>query len=225
MEIIDNIKSYFSSLMLTRILRKKGYDDRKMYSLSVCRGNKCPRSVIDTQLIAQNIENKMEEINLAERLQKKIKSPRILPHHMFKIAVSGCPNGCSRPQIKDLGIVGVMKVKVVSELCDGCGECAAVCKENAIEINQDVAHINDQKCLYCGDCMRSCSREVIQSPKRGFNLLVGGHLGRHPHLADEIYTLTGQDFIIDQLEKYGEIFIKYSPGKRLGKILEDNNLR
>jgi Fe-S-cluster-containing hydrogenase component 2 len=43
----------------------------------------------------------------------------------------------------------------------GFGDCAAVCPENAICIENGIAHIDPRKCIGCGICVRNCPRGLI----------------------------------------------------------------
>lgn len=45
--------------------------------------------------------------------------------------------------------------------CLGYGDCASVCPENAINIINGVAHINDIRCMGCGACTRVCPQGII----------------------------------------------------------------
>lgn len=45
--------------------------------------------------------------------------------------------------------------------CDGYGDCAAVCDNNAISIVNGVAVVNPDKCLGCGRCAAVCPNKLI----------------------------------------------------------------
>ena len=49
---------------------------------------------------------------------------------------------------------------VFSERCAGCGICADVCTENAIEIDEH-AVVNCDICTGCGKCVSECPNEAI----------------------------------------------------------------
>jgi dissimilatory sulfite reductase (desulfoviridin) alpha/beta subunit len=65
---------------------------RCVRGITACPGFSCPRGLIDTQ-------------GLARRLHARLGGRDGLPHK-FKIALSGCPNGCTKPKENDLGIMG-----------------------------------------------------------------------------------------------------------------------
>jgi len=45
--------------------------------------------------------------------------------------------------------------------CIGYGDCATVCPEQAINIINGVAHINENRCMGCGMCMNACPQRII----------------------------------------------------------------
>lgn len=72
-----------------------GTSGPRLRATTVCPGNNwCKQGLIDT-------------FSLAERIEKELglKCGLDLPHK-FKIAISGCPNGCTRPQAAEIGIHG-----------------------------------------------------------------------------------------------------------------------
>ena len=46
-------------------------------------------------------------------------------------------------------------------LCNGCGTCAAVCPEGAVEISDGVAVVDGKKCIRCYCCHELCEREAM----------------------------------------------------------------
>lgn len=45
--------------------------------------------------------------------------------------------------------------------CHGMGDCAAVCGENAVRIENGVAAINPKLCKACGKCVKACPNHLI----------------------------------------------------------------
>ncbi|CAO0824408.1 hypothetical protein DFAR_630047 [Desulfarculales bacterium] len=61
-----------------------------------------------------------------------------MPHyHKLRLAVSGCSNGCSRPQIADLALVGLVCPEFHLDHCLGWGVCARGCPDQAIAMIDD----------------------------------------------------------------------------------------
>jgi dissimilatory sulfite reductase (desulfoviridin) alpha/beta subunit len=62
-----------------------------------CKGTVCPRGLIDTFSLSQKIHERFYVEWHAVQLPGK-----------FKIGVGGCPNNCIKPDLNDLGVVGVV---------------------------------------------------------------------------------------------------------------------
>lgn len=99
-------------------------------------------------------------------------------NYKFKIAINGCPNKCSRPQVHDFGIAGIKYPKVDLEKCNGCGRCEDVCKVNAPVIRGDVSYTNETICYGCGKCIKACPHEAREAKFEGYELFIGGKTGR-----------------------------------------------
>jgi len=52
-------------------------------------------------------------------------------------------------------------LKVDRNLCLGCGLCAQVCSQGAINIVWDKAEIDTRKCTFCYECIDICPRGAI----------------------------------------------------------------
>ena len=109
----------------------------------------------------------------------------VLPHHIPKICLAGCPNGCSVPNTKDFGISGYSTPIMTGALCIGCNECVRSCLEKAITFNSSGSGIviDPSRCVSCGDCQRVCPSGTLTAGESGWTLSLGGRVGRHPHFA------------------------------------------
>ncbi|MCD6455894.1 MAG: 4Fe-4S binding protein [Methanophagales archaeon] len=56
-----------------------------------------------------------------------------------------------------------MWIPVVNpQLCIGCGECAQICPDNAIEIVEKKSFIDYNRCTCCGVCDRVCRYGALE---------------------------------------------------------------
>lgn len=188
------------------------------YVLEHCRPN-CPKAAKNWSVLVQRLEARLGRLQIAHELQKKF--GQIQYHHLPKISVAGCANGCSRPQIKDLGIVGYVKPVWNNELCNGCRKCVAACLEGALVWNGKEILTDSSSCLKCGDCLRACSNRALSPGEIGWHLLEGGRVGRHPRFADLAGTARedqeAEAWVISTIAKY---FQESLPEERLSFFLE-----
>ncbi|MGQ3685819.1 MAG: 4Fe-4S binding protein [Candidatus Loosdrechtia sp.] len=195
------------------VLRKYSkYFDKEgnpfLYQVKSCNGAgvNCPFLITDAGILTDKIKKRMEELNFTQRLMDKIKGP-ILPHHTMKLAVSGCPNSCSMPQIKDFGVQAIEPVYVDARSeCIGCMQCVEVCREGAVTVNGNQVSIDSEKCVHCGLCARACPSGSIKSAGKKYRVMIGGKVGRHPKFAldllsqaDESSTLKALDVCTDTI--------------------------
>jgi len=55
--------------------------------------------------------------------------------------------------------------------CAGCSACQYACKYNAIKVSQNLAVIDYEKCVGCGDCAEKCPRKLIVDTKIGVRMM------------------------------------------------------
>jgi len=73
-----------------------GTSGARLRTTTVCPGNNwCKQGLINTFALSERIENELG-----------LKCGLDLPHK-FKIAISGCPNTCTRPQAAEIGVHGI----------------------------------------------------------------------------------------------------------------------
>lgn len=51
--------------------------------------------------------------------------------------------------------------KACSFACLGCGDCKAVCPENAISVDGRLAKVDPDRCISCGACISTCPKGII----------------------------------------------------------------
>lgn len=196
-------------------------EEVKGYEVETCFGpTGCPNRAIQTEALAVELERILAKHDLKTFLRGMVKG-HLKMHHEFRLSVSDCPNACSRPQIVDLGLIGAAKPMVTDEECSNCGGCVEACKESAIELDEQGPTISFDKCLFCGACIRQCPTGTISEEKSGYRILVGGKLGRHPRLAEdmgEIFPVEALPRVVDTVVEFYKRHCKH--GERLGGTIE-----
>lgn len=169
---------------LAQVMPQENKPGVSMVVLESCRAqlSQCPNTLLDTGPWRQAIAEWLQASDINERLRQRVSEDRVLFHHKLKIALAGCPNGCSRPQIADLALVGSLSPAFDTDLCTGCGSCAEVCPDDAIQV-QGIATHDPARCLGCQNCSQACAEEAVALGPPFARLYLGGKLGRHPRLA------------------------------------------
>jgi dissimilatory sulfite reductase (desulfoviridin) alpha/beta subunit len=196
----------------------------KGYQLESCFGaGGCANRAIDGERLMERLEKALREAVLRRFLEKNVQSG-LKYHHEFRVAVADCPNACSQPQIRDLGIIGALEPDVGSNPCTLCGACAEACREEAVTLGQteDVPVIDMNRCVKCGRCIDVCPTGTLLAKRGGYRVLVGGKLGRHPRLAMELPGIYAEDEVIEILHRCLSFYKKKSThGKRFAELLQD----
>lgn len=209
----------------TRARFVSGMDSEiKGYQADTCFGQSgCPNRIVMSENLIKKIEDLFEKEDILGFLRKSV--PGTLKfHHEFRTSISECPNACSQPQIKDIGILGASLPKVTDTPCIACGACEEVCKENAIVVQAEEgkAVIDFQLCVKCGKCITGCPTGTIAEEKKGFRIQLGGKLGRHPRLASEISGLFTEDEVLEVVRKCIDFYkINSTDGKRFSEIYKN----
>jgi len=195
----------------------------KGYQLDTCFGpSGCPNAVASSQGLVERIEILLKESDFLGFLKSKgIRDLKF--HHEFRVTVADCPNACSQPQIKDIGIIGAQKPAMTGEACTACEACVETCREGAISLDADLPApvIDMRRCLACGQCIPVCPSGTLAPGAAGYRMQLGGKLGRHPQLARELPGIYNADTVLDIMTACIEIYKAGSErGERFGQILK-----
>jgi len=136
----------------------------RMRSTVACKGTVCPHGNVDTFALGWEID----------RLHN---DAAVLPHK-FKVAIAGCASSCSKPQVNDVGLVGVSEPELDPGPCVGCGICVEACHRDAVRLEDGLPMFDRERCVRCGDCTRACPAAALKAEKVGLDLYAGGRWGR-----------------------------------------------
>jgi len=190
-----------------------------LYKIESCRSREgCPRAVGKTNALENKIEALLEETDFSGKRQKQL-GKKLKQHHVFRVGLAGCANACSQPQIKDFALIAKAIPNIDHDQCTLCGHCSGICKEQALIITGGQLNLNKDRCLGCGDCWRECHTGALTPGEVTWRLLLGGKLGRHPQLAQEIKEVDSEE-ALQHLKKAIEIILSSpDPEERIAQML------
>ncbi|MBW1980110.1 MAG: 4Fe-4S binding protein [Deltaproteobacteria bacterium] len=195
--------------------------DVKGYSIETCFGSSgCSNAVTASAALVNELDKVLQQAELLSFLRLQL-GDRLKLHHQFRVTVADCPNCCSQPQIKDVGIIGQAGMEIRPEECLACGDCEAACEEAAILLAEgSLLGLDEDRCVRCAACARACPTDAITCNTAGYRLLVGGKLGRHPQLAVELARDLSEEQVLQLVARITEFFKANAlEGERLGALL------
>jgi anaerobic sulfite reductase subunit C len=197
----------------------------ELIRIEACRAiNGCPHALGDINQINNIINatiNNTKYISKRQNILLNVSNNAKPTHYKpFKIALAGCPNCCSQPQIKDFGVYKKIYPSFSEKKCNLCKRCIKACKENAIYISDNKIKCDISKCVGCAQCIKVCPNEAVDTHKEYWQIMAGGKLGRHPQLAVNIASVDNPKDIVIYLKKFLKHHLKSkSPNTRLGDLL------
>ena len=199
----------------------------KGYQLESCFGpSGCPNAIPTDSDLADRIEELLVQANFLGFLESMgIKDIKF--HHEFRVTLADCPNACSQPQIKDIGIIGTRRPALSQVACTSCEACVESCREGAITIDgSDPTPLVDmRRCVACGHCIPVCPGGTLTVGAEGYRVQLGGKLGRHPRLARELPGIYDADTILEIVAASIDIYKAGSRrGERFGDVLGSEDM-
>lgn len=198
----------------------------KGYQLETCFGAAgCPNRAVLSEQLVERLERVLKKEDLLGFLKERVAGD-LKFHHEFRLAVADCPNACSQPQIKDVGIIGAAVPETTREVCSQCKACVESCPEQAIALAAEgrPPGIETGRCLKCGQCIRACPTGTLAEAWRGFRVQLGGRLGRHPRLARELPGIFNEDQVIEILQDCLKLYKERSlHGERFAQLFQDRD--
>ncbi|WP_026476544.1 4Fe-4S binding protein [Alkaliphilus transvaalensis] len=197
-----------------------GITETKYLEIKPCGGLKgCPLTLFEDENVIRTLSKIIKQVGLEDLMASQNQGP-MLYHKKFKAAISGCPNSCSQPQIRDLGVVGYARPIITEGHCIGCQQCVKSCPEGLITVDAE-PNIHFEACIDCGRCINSCPTSSITSEEQGYRVIIGGRLGRRPHLAQQLIEVSSLEELEDLLTKLIQVYMTWiKDGKKISQQVE-----
>jgi dissimilatory sulfite reductase (desulfoviridin) alpha/beta subunit len=201
-------------------VKKREEAETQGFTVKACFGQSgCPNRIDTGEDLSKRIEALLRAHNLKESMQGRVSGP-LKPHHEFRVTLADCPNGCSRPQIVDIGLLSASLPKPGESPCSECEACLGACREGAITLAGSGPQFDWQRCLACGQCARICPTGAITQSLTGYRILLGGKLGRHPRLGRELSGIFSAETTLAIIETCLTHFkTENKQGERFGELL------
>jgi anaerobic sulfite reductase subunit C len=197
------------------------------FQLDGCFGpSGCPNRAVAGDELAARLLALLEAEDLLGFLKQSVAGP-LRFHHELRVAVADCPNACAQPQIKDIGIIGACAPRLTTIACNGCEACVAACGEAAVTLpaaNPEPL-VDMARCLACGKCIAVCPTGTLAAGERGYRVLLGGKLGRHPRLAQELPGIFEAAAVLDIVRDCLALYKRRSRnGQRFADIITPEDI-
>jgi len=167
------------------------------FQVEACFGDGgCPRKANGSGNLQKRVTELLESEDIRGFLKKTVKG-ELKFHHELRVAFADCPNACSQPQIRAICIIGAVVPETTDAPCTQCGACVSSCAEHAVTLSDEGPAIDVETCLVCGRCAKACETGTLAGVRKGYRVLLGGRLGRHPRLAMELPGIYDEETTYD----------------------------
>jgi len=197
-------------------------DENALYNIEVCytkygENSKLVRDTLKDMM--RSVKFVMEEVNVTE-IMANLETGAIHGASRFNLVMTGCPNCCVSPYMRDFGIILQHRVEITDEECTLCGECLTMCLDKAIQLADQGPVIDRETCAMCELCARDCPTGKLVVHERRFLVVAGGTAGRHPKLAVIVESFTGKDRVLAILRNTIARLRNAQPGESLRSIID-----
>ncbi|WP_456474798.1 4Fe-4S binding protein [Candidatus Pyrohabitans sp.] len=182
--------------------------------MSCSAHGRCPFEVADVEDAYRSIQDVIRKLDFS------------LPNK-FRITVTGCPNYCTLPFLSDFAVVAQSRPKLSPERCIGCGQCARICRGNAITLERQQVDdkqpifIDFERCIECAWCIKNCPTGAIEEEETGFTVLLGGRGGPEPRLAEKLISMSSEEEVLEVLVLTLQYYGKLGVGReRFSELLD-----
>ena len=165
--IIENGKSFMVNECICK--KEKGIMDKPCKkSTEVCLGVSSEEGFWNDHPLEGRVLSKEQAYDLLEETEKAglvHLSNNFQSGHWFICNCCGC--SCPVLQAVQMGIPNVINssyyARIDPDLCESCGVCLEErCQVNAIQEEEQIYSVNEQRCIGCGLCISTCPTEAIQ---------------------------------------------------------------
>ena len=188
------------------------------FVVTACRGPQgCEHRALDPGGLPQRLDAALAGLDVTAGLTRLLGRPP-KRHEQFTVSLSCCPNACSRPQIADVGLIAAQRPKADPSRCTRCGACQDACRESAVVLlpSGQLDAIDEAACLACGACIAACPAGALSPGKSGWRVQLGGRLGRHPRLAEELPGLHSPEQALEFTLRAARYLLEHArPGQLL----------
>lgn len=197
-------------------------DENALYNIDVCFTKYGENSTLVRNAVKdmmRSVRSIMEEENLTE-IMEDLATVALHGASRFNVGMTGCPNCCVSPYMRDFGIIMQHRVDITDAACTQCGNCLKMCMDKAIQLTDDGPVIDRELCAQCELCARDCPTGTLVVHERGFRVIAGGAGGRHPSLAVTIEDFTSKERVHTILRNAIGKLRAAQPGETLRSIIE-----